>query len=62
MRSDAFIIVSCEACRSDLEIQLTALSRNAWDERDVKERLRREGWDPEREICDGCLEAEEEGA
>lgn len=36
--------------------------RNAWDERDVKERLRREGWDPEREICDGCLEAEEEGA
>lgn len=64
MRSDAFIRVTCDNCTSyHTEVQLTALSRNEWDERYVAAALKREGWTIQdgKELCENCSPAKPAG-
>ena len=44
MRSDAYIRVTCDKCGNEEEVELTALARNSYDERDVDAKLKRLGW------------------
>ena len=56
MRSDAYITVTCDKCGCEEQIQLTALARNAYDERNVDGELRRMGWtiDDGIDLCEDC--------
>lgn len=58
MKSDAYIIVTCDSCRTSLEIELTALASRGWDDRNVNTELAREGWEcaEGRDICPECRE------
>lgn len=61
-RSDAYIRVMCDKCEYVEEVELTALARKGWDERNVKTALENHGWlcDDGQEICESCRENEGE--
>jgi hypothetical protein len=64
MRSDAFITVDCDVCQDPgmaEQVQLTALARAGWDERNVSGELHSRGWrvEGEKDICPNCVEDEE---
>jgi hypothetical protein len=42
--SDAYIDVTCDGCHSIEQIQLTAMARGGWDERDLKYKLEDISW------------------
>jgi len=58
MRSDAYIRVECSGDGCDLveEIELTALARSSWDERNVTKALERQGWTAkeDEDYCEEC--------
>jgi len=58
MISDAFVTVGCDQCSEEVNIKLTALAQNgSWDERDLNDRIVKEGWiwnDKEETICPDC--------
>ena len=64
MISDAFVTATCDKCSATEDVELTALAGHAWDERNVKRHLERNGWrvddDLDHCICEECAEAEEE--
>lgn len=64
MRSEAFIIVTCDRCGAEEQVHLTSLARDGWDERYVDAYLDGLGWVQvnDEDVCDTCLEEEEEGA
>ena len=55
MRSDAFIIVTCDMCHCEEQVQLTATA-GGYDERHVDAELRRMGWDTSdgMDVCPEC--------
>lgn len=61
MRGEPFIIVSCDVCDDEFEVSLTALAGGGYDERNVDNRLEREGWtkDGERDLCSECSEGDD---
>lgn len=61
-RGDPFIVVICDQCESEeIEVGLTSLAGNAWDERDVNGKLKRAGWsvDGGKDLCADCAEEKE---
>ena len=63
MRSDAYVIVTCDRCGTEEQIQLTALAHSgSWGERNVSAALDLLGWvtDGDKDICDTCNEEPEE--
>lgn len=59
MRSNAFIVVTCDGCGEDVEIQLTALARSgSYDERNVSRQLKSMGWtnNGDEDYCESCSE------
>jgi hypothetical protein len=46
-RSNPFIIVTCDCCGDTVEVSLTPLARESYDERDVEAHLEGVGWIPE---------------
>ncbi len=61
MRSDAYIVVTCEKCSYSENIELCACVRHSWDERDVDTKLKNGGWkiSDGSDLCETC--GEEEG-
>ena len=57
MRSDAYILVTCDICKCSEEIQLTATARGGYDERDVDAQLQNMGWDISdgMDVCAECI-------
>jgi hypothetical protein len=55
MRSDAFIVVTCDQCRGAVEIQLTTTARG-YDERNIDDELTSLGWSVEgdQDLCEEC--------
>ena len=55
MRSNAYIIVSCDTCDNSTEVQLTATT-SGWDDRGMNRKLQQEGWTTGEngDSCDEC--------
>lgn len=56
MRSDAFILVTCDGCGGEIEIQLVATARGGYDDRNVDGELADQGWSTSgnMDFCDEC--------
>ena len=48
MKGHPIILVTCDECGEEIEIELTAIARKGYDERYVDHDLEHQGW-----ICDG---------
>jgi len=62
MRSNAYIIVTCDNCGEYIEVFLTPIARSGYDDRGVDTWLVAQGWrvDDGEDICESCVEEEEE--
>lgn len=60
MRSDAYIMVTCDGCDDVVEVQLVATARGGYDDRNVNGELEAQGWtvDGDRDLCEACTEDE----
>jgi hypothetical protein len=60
-RSDAYINVTCDKCGYLEEVELTAIARKGWDERNVKSSLKNHGWfcGDDQEVCESCHDNDE---
>ena len=59
MRTDAFITVLCDSCAiEEIIIQLTATARGGYDERNVNDELKSNGWiiAGQNDYCEACAE------
>ena len=54
MRSDAYIIITCDNCGYEVHITLTPLASGAYDERHVDMELERLGWNVDNDLCEDC--------
>ena len=63
MRSNAYITVMCDNCGEYEEVPLTPIARGGYDGRGVDDWLTRRGWrvDAGEDICESCVEEENEG-
>ena len=57
MLSEPCVVATCNYCRTTEEVPLTALGRNAYDERNVRATLESWGWtlnDVGEDMCPDC--------
>lgn len=62
MISDAYVHVTCDKCKYNIEVRLTACAGRAWDDRDLERELEMSGWfvDGDATLCEYCREDQED--